>query len=346
VSINLGPASIQVSVGGAGVNKPVTLTAHSDGHGNNTAGISNEGTLVVSLVVGAVTTPIVNVVLSQIVGPNGLVIDANTLPVVGALLTGLNITLNLSIGAHHPIAGFPTGANAISEEYNILALNVALGSLQVAGLNVGHMETGVDLASGAISCTVPVAKVANPAVVTAGNNFTWTILIPATADALSDSTCDLTHIVATDKISVNSGTPSFTVGTISNGGVYNTSTGTVTWPNLGTYHPGDPPIALTVTVSVPANSAAGVLQDTANVSAGLGNCTGGATGVATAIGDVSNVVLGGSVTLVAPQVGAAGAGAGLATTGTGPMLPWLAAGLLMVAEVTRRVLRRARRTTP
>jgi hypothetical protein len=203
------------------------------------------------------------------------------------------------------------------------------------------MQTGVDLESGAISCTVPVAKVANPAVVQAGSSFTWTILIPATSTVLGASTCDLTNIKATDKISVNSGSPTFTIDSISKGGTYNSSTGTITWANLGTYHPGDPPIPLTIGVTVPSGSAAGVLQDTANVTAGLGNCTGGATGVATAIGAVQNAIIGGSVTLIAPRVTAAGSG-GLAATGTGPMLPWLAAGLLVLAAATHRVLRRAR----
>jgi hypothetical protein len=96
-------------------------------------------------------------------------------------------------------------------------------------------------------------------------------------------------------------------------------------------------------VSIPANSPNGVLADTANVTAGLGNCTGGATGEATAIGAVDQAIIGGSITLIAPSVTASGNG--LATTGSGPTLPWIAAGLLILAEGTRRLLRRAR-TTP
>jgi hypothetical protein len=100
---------------------------------------------------------------------------------------------------------------------------------------------------------------------------------------------------------------------------------------------------VTIQATVPSNSASGVLQDTANVTAGLGNCNGGATGLATAIGAVQNAIVGGTVTLPAPAVIAAG-GPALAATGTGPMLAWIAAGLLAVAEGTRRLLRRARRT--
>lgn len=346
ISVNLGTGlSIQVTVGGSGTNKPITLTTATDGEGHTETTLVDTGTLVVSLVAAGVTTNIVNVSLNSILGPNGLVVDANTLPVVGALLTSLGITLNLSVAAPpHALKGFPTGPNSAGSEFDLVSLNAALGSLGIANLEVGHMETGVDLASGAISCTIPVAKVANPAAVTAGNTFTWSISIPSSAAAVADASCDLTNIMASDKIFVSSGSPTFTINSISNMGVYNSTTGTVTWPNLGTYHPGDPPIELTISVSVPSNSPSGVLADTATVSAGLGNCTGGATGVVTAVGAVQNAVLGGTFTLIAPTVTSATGGA-LATTGTGPELAWIAVGLLLMAEGTRRLLRKSRRTT-
>ncbi len=260
----------------------------------------------------------------------------------------MGVHLSIDVGVAKALPGAIAGSTSVT--YDLLAINASLGAplapplpaLTVADVRLGHVESEVALPNGAIACTVPVAKVANPAVVQAGSTFTWTILIPATSTALNDSTCDLTGIKATDKISVNSGSPTFTINSISNGGTYNASTGTITWASLGTYHPGDPPIPLSISVSIPAGSAAGVLQDTANVTAGLGNCTGGATGVATAIGSVANSIIGGSVTLIAPQVTAAGSG--LATTGTGPMLPWIAAGLLILAAATHRVLRRVRNT--
>jgi hypothetical protein len=95
-----------------------------------------------------------------------------------------------------------------------------------------------------------------------------------------------------------------------------------------------------VQITVPSNSGAGVLADTANVAAGLGNCTGGVTGITTLHGNISNAILGGSITLLAPTVTSGNGGAGLATTGTGPLLPWIAAGLLLMAYATRRVVRR------
>jgi hypothetical protein len=344
ISINLGTGlSIQVSVGGSGINAPITLATSSDGEGHNKTTLTDTGTLVVSLVSAGVTTTLVNVNLNTILGPNGLVVDANTIPVVGALLTTLGITLDLNVAVPpKAIAGFPTGPNAVSAAFNLVSLNLGLGATQIAGLDVGHMETGVDLASGAIACSIPMAKTANPMTVTAGNTFTWSISIPASAASVADSSCDFTNITASDKISVQSGSPTFTINSISNGGTYNASTGTVTWASLPDYVPGTPPEVLTISVSVPANSPTGVLEDTATATASLGTCTGGPiTGVASLVGDVSGVHLTGSITLIGPAVTGA-AGSQLPFTGQGPELAWIAAGLLAMAEVSRRLLRRAR----
>jgi hypothetical protein len=343
VSINLGTGiSVQVSVGGSGVNNPITLSTAADGQGHTKTSLVDTGTLTVKLVAAGVTTTILNVDLTQILGPNGLVVDANALPVVGPVLTLAGVTLQLAVAAPpKPIAGFPSNANATSAAFDLVKLNVGLGATQIAGLNVGHMEAAVDLPSGGIACTVPVAKTATPAAVNAGDTFVQTISVPSTSTALSDSTCDLTNIKVTDKIGVNSGSPTFTVGAISNGGVYDPTTKTITWANIGNYHPGDPPKQLTISISVPASSGSGVLMDTANVTAGLGNCNGGATGQATLIGNVGNIVISGGIILVAPSVGASG-GPLARTGGAGPMIAWIGAALLAAAEVTRRMVRRAR----
>jgi hypothetical protein len=346
------PTTLAVTVQGTSASTPVTLTAITDGEGHSTMVLGNaDPTVSVVLTLAGVPLPAITASLGSLAPLlNGLVGPTSALH---TLLNGLGLNLSVTLGDGHTVASplrdangavvFANATNAISGSYDLLALHLSLGSTVVTDLRLGHMEAYAALPNGSIACTVPVAKVASVPNVTAGNTFTWSISVPSSATALADSACDLTNIVVTDKIKVNSGSPSFTVGAISNGGTYNTSTGTVTWPNLGTYHPGDPPIVLTVSVSIPSNSPAGVLQDTANVTAGLGNCTGGVTGITTLIGNVSNVVLGGSITLIAPTVSAAGVGAGLATTGTGPLLPWIAAGLLAMAYATRRVVRRTRR---
>lgn len=345
ISVNLGATvSLQITVQGTGINSPVTLVASTDGEGHTGFRVVNgEAQVVITLVVAGVPTNLLSLSLNQILGQGGLVIDTATLPVLGPVLTALGINLHLAVAAP-PHALATSGANSVAAAFDLVALHLGLtGGIQVANLNVGHMEAGVALPNGPIACTIPVSKNANPATVTAGNSFTWNINIPSSASALDASACDLTNLAATDVVGVSSGSPTFSITGISNGGTFNAATHTITWTNLGTYHRGDPPIVLTVTVNVPLSSGAGVLQDTANVTGGLGNCAGGITGQASLIGaNVTNAILTGSITLVAPTVGAAG-NTPLAATGTGPMLPWIAVGLLVVAEGTRRLVRRTRR---
>ncbi len=336
LTVNLGTAlQIAVTVQGTDANNPFSISTFNDGEGHAGTTTSNSDPVItIALKIGAAApitlASVKRSLLAGIINP--------LLGVGSALhttLAALGINLSVNVGAAIAPA-------ATTVAYDLLSINASIpaAGITVANVRVGHVESSVMLPNGPIACTVPVAKVASAPTVAAGNTFTWTILIPSSASALSDSTCDLVHIHATDKISINSGSPSFTIGTISKGGVYNTSTGTITWPDLGSYHPGDAPIALTVMVSIPANSPNGVLADTANVTAGLGNCTGGASGEATAIGAVDQAIIGGSITLIAPSV--TSSGNGLATTGTGPTLPWIAVGLLIMAEGTRRLLRRAR----
>jgi hypothetical protein len=343
------PTTLEINVQGTSPSQPIVLTSATDGEGHAATTLSNgDPSVEVILTLAGVALPPITASLATLgTAVNGLLGPTSGLH---TLLSGLGLDLALTIGdgktVASPLPGDANGPNTTSGSYDLIGLHLGTTGTSpttVLDLRIGHLESFASLPAGSIECTVPVAKVANPPTVTAGNTFTWAISIPATSSSLADSTCDLTNIKATDKISINSGSPSFNVGTISNGGVYNSATKTVTWSNLGTYHPGDPPIVVTIQVSVPSGSAAGVLQDTANVTAGLGNCTGGITGVATAIGPVQNAIIGGSVTLIAPRVNA-GTGPGLAATGTGPMLAWIAAGLLAVAEGSRRLLRRARRT--
>lgn len=345
LSVNVGTLSVQITVQGNNINTPLSITTHNNGEGSTGVSTPTDNLVKVDILVGGVnvySVPVATVsALKNTIGPL-----LGTGGAINALLAPLNTTLSLDFGRSGPLTGAPAGATSV--QYDLLHLKASVLGVQVADVRLGHIESEVILPGGPIECTIPVAKAANPATVVAGNTFTWVISVPSSAAALSDANCDLTNIKVTDMISIKSGGVLFTVGTISNGGVYapsSASAGTVTWANVGTYHPGDPPIQLSVTVSVPANSPAGVLQDTANVSATLGNCTGGASGVASATLSSlngANAVIGGSITLAAPSVSAAAGGTGLAATGSGPLLPWLAAGLLIVAEGTRRLLRRAR----
>jgi LPXTG-motif cell wall-anchored protein len=225
----------------------------------------------------------------------------------------------------------------------------------IAEVRVGHMEASSVAPSGGIECPIPVTKTSNPDPVTAGNPFTWTITIPSNAASLAGTDCDLTNIKATDDAVVLSGSPRATISGASNGGVVDSGTvagtthGKIHWDNLGTYHPGDPPKVITISGSIPSNSGAGVLQNTVNVTASLGNCKGGAAGqdiVGTAtINGTANLVgaaVKGTAFVNGPNVkSAAVQPARLAETGQKqPWLPVVGGGLLLGSLALMRSRRR------
>jgi hypothetical protein len=215
----------------------------------------------------------------------------------------------------------------------------------IAEVRIGHMEAKSVAPVGGVECPIPVSKTANPDPVNAGQDFTWTVTVPSVpiSDVLG---CELTNLKATDTASVIDGTPSATITGASNGGVVGSanvskgSNGTVTWDNLGTYKPGDPPITFTISGHIAANSGAGVLQNVVNVTATLGNCTGGAAGdqlvgEGVAIEGTAALVgaaVKGTATVAGPKVGGpAVAPARLAETGEQPWIPAVGGGLLLGA---------------
>jgi LPXTG-motif cell wall-anchored protein len=222
-------------------------------------------------------------------------------------------------------------------------------------LRVGHMEAKTVAPVGGVECPIPVTKTANPDPVTAGNPFTWTITIPSAADSLAGTDCDLTNIKAVDVAKVLSGSPVANVTNASNGGRINgttvsgTRTVTTTWDNLGSYHPGGPPIVLTLSGNIPATSGAGVLQNSVTVTASLGNCKGGAAGndivgnaTITGTANVVGAAVKGTAFVNGPNVKAAAVlPARLAETGQkDPWLPVLGGGLLLGSLALMRSRRR------
>jgi len=225
----------------------------------------------------------------------------------------------------------------------------------LAEVRVGHMEAKSVAPAGGVDCPIPVTKTANPDPVTAGQPFTWTITIPSDATSLAGTDCDLVNIKADDVAKVLSGSPRATITGASNGGVVDrgtvqgTQTGHVVFDNLGNYHPGGPPIVVTISGNIPQTSGAGVLQNTVTVTATLGNCKGGAEG--------QDIVGQGTVTGTTSLVGAAVKGvafvngpnvkaaavqpARLAETGQKePWLPVVGGGLLLGSLALMRSRRR------
>lgn len=293
----------------------------------------------VRLTIGGNTTEITT---QQLFGPNGF----DTAVLLGALAP----LLQLSIGTPaRALGGAPGSAPAVAADgtsasgaVDVVRLGVLSGLLDLitgADVRIGHMEASVTVPAGGIRCTIPVDKSATPDPVSAGQDFTITISIPSDAATFSQLfACDLLSIQVIDEHAIESGNPSFTLTGASNGGQINGNT--VTFPNVGNYSIGDPPIRLTVTGRIAGNSQAGVLRDIANVTATLGNCDGTGVGedvVGQGITSLGTGGITGSVVLVGPTVSRGGV---LAATGTDQRLLITGGVLLLGALALRRRLRR------
>lgn len=171
------------------------------------------------------------------------------------------------------------------------------GSARAVDVRIGHMEVAAAVPRGGVGCRLPVHKSDDPAFVDPGGSFAWTISIPSRADALDGMSCDLVDIAAVDTASATTGVR-FRITDASAGGVIDGRR--VRWSGLGRYHPGDPPIVVTVAGQVDPDSEAGTLHDTVVVNAGLADCAG--TGTASTRFRVMH--LGGSFTLRGPTTGA------------------------------------------
>jgi len=235
------------------------------------------------------------------------------------------------------LPGTPAGVQSIGAAIDVARIKLleqkdANGNVtqRAADIRIGHMEDASAVPVGGIQCPIPVKKTVDKPSVNDGDTFTWTISIPTDAHALDGIACDVIDVKAVDHAITKEGNATFTLLSASNGGVVDNAAKTVTWANLGKYKPGDPPI--TVTITGRADTGAGVIEDTVNVTAGLGNCTGGATGTQlVGLAKLTNVTLTGNTTLTGPGVVAVQAAAVTrALPRTGGALPIAGALTLMV----------------
>jgi hypothetical protein len=280
-------------------------------------------------------------------------VDVVNLQLSDLLAAGLNLPLGVidlsvggppraigSDGAPLPAPIAPDGTS-VSAAYDLLQLGVlTIPGLTGLDLRVGHMEGAVSVPPGGLHCEIPVTKTASPDPAQAGQDVTITITIPDPAKFDTLFACDLLNISATDEHHVLEGNPRFEVVSASNGGIIDGNS--VSWPSLGNYVRGTPPIQLQVVLRILGGT--GVIEDIANVSATLGNCTGGVVGQDIA-GQVTgdNAGITGTVVFQGPRVGAAGT---LPATG-GNMVPLLlGGGLLLIALGVRKSVRRAATKAP
>jgi hypothetical protein len=345
----------QLRVEHTGNGAPTVTYAAYDNLGNKLTGATPVATLTVA------GQPVLQNQLTaqNIFGPTGLDVDIPPPPAGPPFLVQLHIGTPAA-----PIAGRTNGFTTDAVVVNALKVPT---QIDVANVSYGHMEAQAVAPAGGIPCNIPVSKTFTDAngtpqtSIASGNNFMYKITFP-TVDISKELACDLTNVTVTDVAREVSGSAVLNITGADHGGHVTGATvkpgtnGGVTW-NLGTYHPGDPPIVLTITGTIPPTSPAGVIQNTANVTATLGNCTGGAAGkafvtngsiggtAATIQGTAFNGVGAATTTLSGPKV-AAGL---LATTGqTKPWLPVLGGGFLLGAlglMRSRRRLHTARQET-
>lgn len=294
-------------------------------------------TNVATLTIGAT---VVNITTQQLFGPGGLDL--------GAALGPLSALLNIAVGTPaRALGGAPGSAPQIAGDGTSVsaAVDVArVGVLQIPNvlnavdLRVGHMEAAAVAPPGGVRCNVPVDKIGTPDPVTAGNDFTITIRIPSDSSVFEQLFgCDLIGIRVEDVHEIESGNPSFRLNSASDGGVISPDGRTVTWANIGDYNIGDPPRELTINGTIPGNSGAGVLKDTATVTATLGNCDGTVGGQDIVGQGVSGGSVTGVFTLFGPDVSRSGV---LAATGGDERLLVLGGVFLLGALAVRRRMRR------
>ena len=335
LTLNLGATSILIEIAGEFGLRTVA-TGKPGG-----ASVTHLGDplLQISTVTAGVAVPLLpapGLTLSQLIGSGGI-----GLPDILSL-GGRPRALGGAFGSAPQTAADGTSA---SGAIDLLRLTVPL----LADIGLFHMEGQVQVPAGGFRCQIPVSKVASVDPVTVGQDFTYTIRIPSDQAVFAEFfNCDLINVSAVDTVTTESGNPRIQLIGASAGGVI--SGNTVTWANLGPYQRGAPPITLTITARIPSNSGAGVLRDTVNVTASLGNCQGGnvlgsdiiqGNAQIPGIARLDGSAISGAVTLVAPNV----TRGNLAATG-GNSWPLVAGGGFLLAALGLVRLRRRAEVVP
>lgn len=242
--------------------------------------------------------------------------------------------------------------------------------VQGLDLRFGHMEVSATVPAGGVNCEIPVSKTVTPNPVNVGGNLTFTVNVPVDKDALIPFPCQLTHIKLVDVVGIAQADDpakpprlTLTGGTAPNGsaGVVSADGQSITFADIGTYTPGDPPLVVTITGTVPASSGTGRLKDTVKATGTPSDCkatnsvVGGLIGGtaffgSTGAGLTGAITGGGAASLTGDfTLGGPGVAKVLATPEQLPKTggtPWALAGLvaLIVAGAMGALARRLSRT--
>ncbi len=237
--------------------------------------------------------PTITTVLSteQLFGKAGFVLD----PALAQLLSvaiGEDPRAIAAPNANPDAASKPTVTDTqVSAAADVVRVRVLQPGQPASGLNaldlrLGHMEAKTVVPAGGINCEIPVQKSVTPATAKAGDKVTFTITIPTTSGVLVPFPCDLTAIKVVDTTSIKSGNPRFKVlsGVGPTGQVGQVAGDVVTFPDIGSYTPGQPPLEAKVVVELLSDATEGELQDVADVTATPANCKAQANAVGNALG--------------------------------------------------------------
>jgi hypothetical protein len=240
--------------------------------------------------------------------------------------------------------------------------------MQGVDLRFGHMEAKAKVPAGGVNCEIPVSKTVHPNPASVGGTLTFTVNVPVDKDALVPFPCKLTHIRLVDVVGVEhadnpSRPPQLTLtgGTAPNGSKGVVSGNTITFDDIGSYTPGDPPLVVTIDGTIPSTSGTGKLKDTVTAIGTPSDCkasnsvVGGLIGGnaffgSTASGLTGSVTGNGPATLTGDfTLNGPGIAKVLATPEQLPKtggLPWALAGFaaLAAAALVGSLTRRASRT--
>ena len=315
---------------------------------------------------------VTNIITTEdLFGTEGLVLPAELAPLL-SIAIGEDAraiaapTTNPDPDSQPTVTDTEVSAAADVVRIRVLQPDVPEAGLNALDLRLGHMEAKATVPAGGINCEIPVSKTVSPALATAGDQLTFTISIPSSADVLTPFPCDLSSIRVVDTTSVKSGNPRFRVvsGTGPTGQAGTVDGDVVTFADIGSYTPGQPPLQVQVVIELLTDSGAGELQDIADVTATPTNCKAQANAVGNALGGAGGGGLLGLAGLEGANVlgGGSGGGAGTGVTGQGrldgpsvipmpgelprtgssgsPLVLAAAAGIALIA-LSRRLQRRA-----
>jgi hypothetical protein len=195
------------------------------------------------------------VTLQDLLGPQGV-----------PLPPGLPV--DLTIG-RPPDPAAPTTAAATVDVVRVRIPATTSGLSHVAEVRIGHLEVSAAAPTQGIACRLPVRKTVDRDPAGPGDEFRWTISIPSSAGALAGTACELTSIRAVDTARPGPGVR-FRLLAASAGGQIDGPT--VRWDRLPDYHPGDPPITLTIDGLVDLASARGRIANILEVTAAVDRC--------------------------------------------------------------------------